>query len=199
MQVLDGGRAFNGGNPPAEVSFNDAHVPNPQTQRAAANDSRRRAESVVQGPAPQVDRDVEDLGQFGRRARLARRPAEPAAGPDQGIVAEGHLRSHGQRRLRHGLRRARRDLRSRARREDHRLRHRLGRPPQLLGRICDFGTSARQVRAGRLELRRRVALERRHHGSLRAQSSERPIRCARCFSPIGPDGGEAGLDATTCC
>ncbi|MBV8516448.1 MAG: alkaline phosphatase D family protein [Acidobacteria bacterium] len=30
MQVLDGGRAYNGGNPPAEVSFNDAHVPNPQ-------------------------------------------------------------------------------------------------------------------------------------------------------------------------
>jgi alkaline phosphatase D len=30
MQILDGGRAFNGGNPPAEVSFNDAHVPNPQ-------------------------------------------------------------------------------------------------------------------------------------------------------------------------
>jgi alkaline phosphatase D len=30
MQVLDGGRAFNGGNPPEEVRFNDAHVPNPQ-------------------------------------------------------------------------------------------------------------------------------------------------------------------------
>ena len=30
MQVLDGGRAFNGGNPPAEIRFNDAHVPNPQ-------------------------------------------------------------------------------------------------------------------------------------------------------------------------
>jgi alkaline phosphatase D len=30
MRVLDGGRAFNGGNPPAEVRFNDAHVPNPQ-------------------------------------------------------------------------------------------------------------------------------------------------------------------------
>jgi alkaline phosphatase D len=29
-QILDGGRAFNGGNPPAEVRFNDAHVPNPQ-------------------------------------------------------------------------------------------------------------------------------------------------------------------------
>src|SRR4051795_665947 len=30
MRILDGGRGFNGGNPPAEVSFNDAHVPNPQ-------------------------------------------------------------------------------------------------------------------------------------------------------------------------
>jgi len=30
MQVLDGGRAFDGGDPPAEIRFNDAHVPNPQ-------------------------------------------------------------------------------------------------------------------------------------------------------------------------
>src|SRR4029078_7147377 len=30
MRALDGGRAFNGGNPPAEIHFNDAHVPNPQ-------------------------------------------------------------------------------------------------------------------------------------------------------------------------
>jgi alkaline phosphatase D len=30
MQILDGGRAFNGGNPPPEVGFNDAHVPNPR-------------------------------------------------------------------------------------------------------------------------------------------------------------------------
>ena len=30
MQILDGGRAFNGGKPPAEIRFNDAHVPNPQ-------------------------------------------------------------------------------------------------------------------------------------------------------------------------
>ncbi len=29
-QILDGGRAFNGGNPPAEVSFNGARVPNSQ-------------------------------------------------------------------------------------------------------------------------------------------------------------------------
>jgi alkaline phosphatase D len=30
MQALDGGRSFNGGNPPPEIRFNDAHVPNPQ-------------------------------------------------------------------------------------------------------------------------------------------------------------------------
>ena len=30
MQVLDGGRAFNGGNPPAELQFKDAHVANPR-------------------------------------------------------------------------------------------------------------------------------------------------------------------------
>ncbi|HEY4319935.1 MAG TPA: alkaline phosphatase D family protein [Gemmatimonadales bacterium] len=29
-QILDGGRAFNDGNPPATISFNDAHVPNPR-------------------------------------------------------------------------------------------------------------------------------------------------------------------------
>jgi alkaline phosphatase D len=30
MQILDGGRAFNGGNPPAEIRFQDASIPNPQ-------------------------------------------------------------------------------------------------------------------------------------------------------------------------
>ena len=29
MQILDGGRGYNGGKPPADVRFNDAHVPNP--------------------------------------------------------------------------------------------------------------------------------------------------------------------------
>ncbi len=30
MRVLDGGRAANGGHPPAEIRFDDAHVPNPR-------------------------------------------------------------------------------------------------------------------------------------------------------------------------
>jgi alkaline phosphatase D len=32
QQVLDGGRAFNGGNPPAELAFGDARIPNPQKE-----------------------------------------------------------------------------------------------------------------------------------------------------------------------
>ena len=34
LQVLDGGRAFNGGNPPAEIHFQDASIPNPQRNAA---------------------------------------------------------------------------------------------------------------------------------------------------------------------
>src|SRR6476620_3555028 len=33
LQVLDGGRAFNGGNPPAELEFNGAKVPNPSKDK----------------------------------------------------------------------------------------------------------------------------------------------------------------------
>jgi len=103
-QVLDGGRAFNGGNPPAEVSFNGAHVPNSQRNAPPQTIPRRRAESVVQRTASQFNRDLENLGQFRRRTRLARRPAKSAAGLDQGNVAEDHLCHALRRRLRHGYR-----------------------------------------------------------------------------------------------
>jgi alkaline phosphatase D len=35
MRILDGGRAFDGGRPPAEIRFNDASVPNPQRHAPA--------------------------------------------------------------------------------------------------------------------------------------------------------------------
>ena len=54
MQILDGGRAFNGGNPPAEIHFQDQSIPNPQrnappqtilgaTQKAWFKDQLKRA------------------------------------------------------------------------------------------------------------------------------------------------------------
>ena len=73
LQVLDGGRAFNGGNPPAELEFNGAKVPNPQQGQAAADHSRSDAESLVQGSLAELGRDLEDLGQFAGHPRAARR------------------------------------------------------------------------------------------------------------------------------
>jgi alkaline phosphatase D len=35
MRILDGGRAFDRGRPPAEIRFNDASVPNPQRHAPA--------------------------------------------------------------------------------------------------------------------------------------------------------------------
>jgi alkaline phosphatase D len=57
QQVLDGGRAFNGGNPPAELAFGDARIPNPQkdappqtilgvTQKAWFKDQLRKSKAT---------------------------------------------------------------------------------------------------------------------------------------------------------
>ena len=197
-QVLDGGRAFNGGNPPAEVSFNGAHVPNsqrnapPQTilgaeQKAWFKDQLRNSTATWK-----------IWGNSEGAPDCARRPAESAAGPDQGNVAKDHLCLARHRRLRHGLQRARRDLRPRARRKDHRLRDRFRRPPQLLGGLRDLGTAARQVRSRRLELRRRLAHQAQEPWKPTSTIFPRPIRCARCSSPIGRTA-RSPTGPTTCC
>ena len=54
QQVLDGGRAFNGGNPPAELAFGEARIPNPQKDAPPQTILGADAESMVQGPAAQV-------------------------------------------------------------------------------------------------------------------------------------------------
>ena len=78
MIALDAGRAFNGGKPPAELQFRDVTHSESAQGQAAADHPRRRAEGLVQGPAAQVEGDLEDLGQFARRSRPSRRPAKPA-------------------------------------------------------------------------------------------------------------------------
>ncbi len=143
QQVLDGGRAFNGGNPPAELAFGESRIREPAKGCAAADDPRRRAESVVQGPAQARNRDMENLGQFAGRARHARRPAEPSGGSRQGLACR--LRKSRRRRPWHRLDRTRRDLRLGAGRQDHRLCDRVWRPPQLLGRICRGAAPPGQV------------------------------------------------------
>ena len=193
MQVLDGGRGFNGGNPPPEIRFNDAHVPNPQRsappQTILGAEQKAWFKDKLKSSTAAWKIWANSLGALDSRAD----PQNLPAGLTKESWPPGHVRSPGRRRLRHGVHRARRDLPSRARREDHGLRHRLGRPPQLLGRICDCGTSARQVRAGRLEFRWRVTRQSRPHGGLRAQTSEGRSATTAVSCRQG-GGGEAGLD-----
>ena len=176
---------FNGGNPPAEVRFNGAHVPN--SQRNAPPQTILGAEQKAWFKE-QLRNSTATWKIWGNSQGALDSRADPQNLP-AGLTKESWPKTtyaHApHRRLRHSLHRARRDLRSRARREDHRLRHRFRRPPQLLGRLRDCGTAARQVRSRRLELRRRLAVQRRDHGSQRAQSIRRTIRCARCSSPTG--------------
>ena len=77
QQVLEGGRAFDGGNPPTELAFGEARIPNPQKAAPPQTISALRRKHG-QGPVAQVQGDVEDLGQFRRSAGRAHRPAEPA-------------------------------------------------------------------------------------------------------------------------
>ena len=69
---------------------------------------------------------------------------------------------------------------------DHRLRDRLRRPPQLLGRLCDRGAAARPVRAGRAELRRRRRCPAPARWKAMSTVCRRTIRCAPCSSPTAP-------------
>ena len=160
--------------------------PEPAEGCAAADHPRRRAEGVVQGSAEALDRDVEDLGQFARGARLARRPAEPARWPTAKPWPAAFRQCQPER-LWLRLDGAWRDLRPRPRLENHRLRDRLGRPPQLLGGICDVPAPAGQVRASGPQLRRRFAVERRRDGGPRAPPAQQDFPCGSCTWSTGPE------------
>ena len=117
MQILDGGRVYNGGNPPAEIRF-EASVANPRKnlppqtilgaeQKAWFKDRLRRSTATwkIWGNS---------LGTLDERAD----PQNLPPGLTKPWPSDAFA-SHGGRRLRHGLCGARRDLRPRSRRQDH--------------------------------------------------------------------------------
>jgi alkaline phosphatase D len=187
--ALDEGRAANGGNPPATLSFRDATIDNPRKGRPP----RRRAEGMVQGQAARIDRDLENLGQFARSAGYPGGSAKSPCRAARKVVAQRHIRDSAHGRLRRRLCRAKRNLRPRSRREGHWLCDRIGRPAQLLGRLCGCGAPAPKVRTGRPELCRWVAGQSGGHGVLRtwvqeAQSAQAALRRLPAWR------GETGLD-----
>ena len=71
-QILDGGRTFNGGNPPAEVTFNDARTANPQRnappQTILGAEQKAWFKERVAAAQKRPGRFAA-AGQFGRRTR----------------------------------------------------------------------------------------------------------------------------------
>ena len=78
--------------------------------RARLHRARPRAESVAQGAADAVDRDLEDLGRDQRHARHADRSAEPARRAGEGQMAGQGFRHLRRRRFQRGVQRACRNL-----------------------------------------------------------------------------------------
>ena len=90
QQVLDGGRAFNGGNPPAELAFGEARIPNPQKDAPPQTILGAEQKAWFKDQLQQLDRDVEDLGQFARQRSTSastRRTCPPACSPSRGRPA----------------------------------------------------------------------------------------------------------------
>ena len=86
-RILDGGRAYDGGQSARGAELRKEHVREPRQGRGADDDPRRDAEGVVQGAPAQLVGHVEDLGQLPGRRRRALRSAEPARGPDGALAA----------------------------------------------------------------------------------------------------------------
>ena len=78
VDVFDGGREFDHGKPPDEISFNGKSVSNPRKDALPQLDPRRYAKSVVPGKAECVAGAVETVGELGRDGRVAYRLPEPA-------------------------------------------------------------------------------------------------------------------------
>jgi len=128
MQILDGGRAFNGGNPPPEIRFNEAHVPNPQRnappqtmlgaeQKAWFKDRLKRSTATWKIWANSV-------GALDKRVDPQNLPPglTKESWPKDGAYASLGGSDYGT-----AYTERAENLPSRPRREDHRLRHRLRR------------------------------------------------------------------------
>ena len=133
-EIFDAGRDYADGKPPATIRFGTQQIANPRKDSAAAQHARHDAEAMVPAAAEELDRDLEDLGQLARHARLAHRSAESSARRRGEPVARRRLRTVRRRRLDWLPDRARGDLRLRAPAAHRRLRDRRRRSSFVLGR-----------------------------------------------------------------
>ena len=193
MQILDGGRAFNGGNPPAELAFNDAHVPTrrrTRRRRRSSARSRRRGSRTSSSARP-------------RRGRSgATRRARSISAPTRRTCPPGLTKESWPSRLRQCSAAATTAPPTSSAREIYDL----VRDAKITGFAIVSGDrhsfwagyATAELPPGKFEpvglsfvgasLTSPGAMEAYEH-----QPPEGSFRCGRCFSPTGP-AGEAGLD-----
>ncbi len=173
MQILDAGRDYAGGKPPAAIMVGDKAVPNfrkdepPFTvlgreQKAWLKErlTTSKATWKIWGATNGYARHAERSSEFARRAEQEAQEA----------LARHRIWQFRRGRFQWGVDRARRTLRFHPRPADRRLRHRIRRPSQLLGRLRRQGAATPKVRTGRGRFRYRFHLRPRTRRSARARS-----------------------------
>ena len=87
MEIIDAGRDYAGGNPPATITIGDKSAPNFRKDEPAYTVLGREQKAWLKERLTRLDRDLEDLGRDQRHARHADRSAEPARRADEGQMA----------------------------------------------------------------------------------------------------------------
>ena len=190
---------FNGGKPPAELHFRDARIPNPRKdtpprtilgveQKAWFKDQLRRSTATwkIWGNS---------LGALDNRVDLQNLPAgmikNPWPADTFGMAgSDDYGAAYAERREIYDLVR---DAKITGFAIVSGDRH------SFWAGYAAATSPAAQIRAGRIQLRRRVAGQPRGDGSLRAWLTQGSAAARRSFSPTGPAAGSRTGPTTCCC
>ena len=147
MEILDAGRTWNGGKPPATIRYGGTDVPNFFKDRPAQTilGAEQMAWFLEKLRASKATWKI--WGNTTATLDMRADPQNIPAGVSKPWPGAG-LRRIRRRRSQLRVHRTRRDLRFRPRSRDHRIRHRRGRSPQLLGGLCREGAAAGKIRTG---------------------------------------------------
>ena len=166
-QILDAGRTYNGGDPPDTISVGETTTPNYRKDSAPFTILGARQKSWF---LDRLRQSRATWKMWGNSLGVLDTRADPQNLPD-GLTERWPGAGFSNTSVDYGgaYTRAGRDLRSRPGRRDHRLRHRVGRPAQLLGGLRREVPAAKGVRAGRRLLHYRLHLQPRPGRSTRKQ------------------------------
>ena len=199
MEILDAGRAYDGGRPPATIRFGERRAAELPHGRAAAVDARRGAEGLVSRPAARARARPGRSGAT-RRARSTGAPIRRTCRPgsDEALARAGYAGIGGGDYSAAYTERAR-DLRlRRATRGSP-----ASRPSRATATASGPGSRPRRcrrgLRAGRRRVHHRLDLGARPGRGRSSIACRRTIRCGRSTSWTGPAARSRSPRSTCCC